>query len=181
MLGGLWPVAHVDPRLWDRIVATNLTASYRLIRSLEPLLRKSEAGRAIFLTSGAAARPRAFWGAYATTKAGMEAMVRAWADEIEHTSVRAVLAEPRRDAHPHAGRGLPGRGPRHPARPGRDRAYDRGDRGPGRPRPADRDPLFFELEGRPRGDLGGCDLAAFDLGDFGLNGARPALPALPLG
>jgi NAD(P)-dependent dehydrogenase (short-subunit alcohol dehydrogenase family) len=94
MLGGLWPVAHVDPRLWDRVVATNLTASYRLIRSMEPLLRKSEAARAIFLTSGAAARPTAFWGAYATTKAGMEAMVRSWADEIEHTCVRAVLLDP---------------------------------------------------------------------------------------
>lgn len=94
MLGGLWPVAHVDPRLWDRIIATNLTASYRLIRSLEPLLRASDAGRAIFLTSGAAAHPHAFWGAYAATKAGVEAMVRAWADEIEHTSVRAVLVNP---------------------------------------------------------------------------------------
>jgi NAD(P)-dependent dehydrogenase (short-subunit alcohol dehydrogenase family) len=94
ILGGLWPVAHVDPRRWDRIVATNLTATYRLIRSLEPLLRASDAGRAIFLTSGAAAHPTAFWGAYATTKAGMEAMVRAWADEIEHTSVRAVLLNP---------------------------------------------------------------------------------------
>jgi len=94
MLGGLWPVAHIDPRLWDRVIATNLTATYRLIRSLEPLLRASDAGRAIFLTSGAAAHPRAFWGAYATTKAGMEAMVRAWADEIEHTSVRAVLLNP---------------------------------------------------------------------------------------
>jgi NAD(P)-dependent dehydrogenase (short-subunit alcohol dehydrogenase family) len=94
MLGGLWPVAHVDPKLWDRVVATNLTATYRLIRSFEPLLRKSRAGRAIFLTSGAAANPRAFWGAYATTKAGMEAMVRAWADEIEHTAVRAVLVNP---------------------------------------------------------------------------------------
>ena len=93
MLGGLWPVAHVDPKLWDRVVATNLTAAYRLIRSLEPLLRKSEAGRAIFLTSGAAARPRAFWGAYAATKAGLEALVRAWADEIEHTNVRAVLVD----------------------------------------------------------------------------------------
>ena len=94
MLGGLWPVAHIDPRLWDRVVATNLTATYRLIRSLEPLLRASDAGRAIFLTSGAAAHPTAFWGVYATTKAGMEAMVRAWADEIEHTSVRAVLVNP---------------------------------------------------------------------------------------
>jgi NAD(P)-dependent dehydrogenase (short-subunit alcohol dehydrogenase family) len=94
MLGGLWPVAHVDPRLWDRVVATNLTATYRLIRSMEPLLRKSEAARAIFLTSGVAASPRAFWGAYATTKAGMEAMVRSWADEIEHTPVRVVLVNP---------------------------------------------------------------------------------------
>jgi NAD(P)-dependent dehydrogenase (short-subunit alcohol dehydrogenase family) len=94
MLGGLWPVAHIDPRRWDRVVATNLTATYRLIRSLEPLLRASDAGRAIFLTSGAAAHPTAFWGAYAATKAGLEAMVRAWADEIEHTSVRAVLVNP---------------------------------------------------------------------------------------
>jgi NAD(P)-dependent dehydrogenase (short-subunit alcohol dehydrogenase family) len=94
MLGGLWPVAHIDPRLWDRVVATNLTATYRLIRSFEPLLRKADAGRAIFLTSGAAAHPSAFWGAYATTKAGMEAMVRSWADEIEHTAVRAALVNP---------------------------------------------------------------------------------------
>jgi NAD(P)-dependent dehydrogenase (short-subunit alcohol dehydrogenase family) len=94
MLGGLWPVAHVDPRRWDRVVATNLTATYRLIRSFEPLLRASDAGRAIFLTSGAAAHPTAFWGVYATTKAGMEAMVQSWADEIEHTAVRAVLLNP---------------------------------------------------------------------------------------
>src|SRR5579863_4008140 len=94
MLGGLWPVAHVDPKLWDRIVATNLTATYRLIRSLEPLLRQSDRGRALFVTSGVAKRPRAFWGAYAATKAGLEAMVRCWADEIEHTSVRAVLVDP---------------------------------------------------------------------------------------
>ena len=94
MLGGLWPVSHVAPKIWDRVIATNLTASYRLIRSLEPLLRASEAGRALFLTSGRAVRPKAFWGLYATTKAGLEAMVRCWADEIEHTKVRAVLIDP---------------------------------------------------------------------------------------
>jgi NAD(P)-dependent dehydrogenase (short-subunit alcohol dehydrogenase family) len=93
-LGGLWPVAHVDPKLWDRVVATNLTATYRLIRAFEPLLRSSEAGRALFLTSSVAAKPRAFWGAYAATKAGLAALVQSWADEIEHTSVRAVLIEP---------------------------------------------------------------------------------------
>jgi len=94
MLGGLWPVAHLDPRQWDRVVATNLTAAYRLIRSFEPLLRASEAGRALILTCDIADRPRAFWGAYAATKAGLEALVRSWADEIEHTNVRAVLIDP---------------------------------------------------------------------------------------
>lgn len=94
MLGGLWPVAHIDPRLWDKVVATNLTCVYRLIRSTEPLLRLADAGRAIFLTSGRAARPKAFWGSYAATKAALEALVRCWADEIEHTQVRAVLVDP---------------------------------------------------------------------------------------
>jgi NAD(P)-dependent dehydrogenase (short-subunit alcohol dehydrogenase family) len=94
MLGGLWPVSHIDPQQWDRVVSVNLTSAYRLIRSMEPLLRQAEAGRAIFLTSGAAARPRAFWGGYAATKAGLEAMVRCWADEIEHTNVRPVLLNP---------------------------------------------------------------------------------------
>lgn len=94
VLGGLWPVAHLDPKLWDRAIAINLTAAYRLIRSFEPLLRQSEAARALFITSERAAHPQAFWGAYATTKAGVEAMVRCWADEIEHTSVRAALIDP---------------------------------------------------------------------------------------
>ncbi|MDR3509535.1 MAG: SDR family NAD(P)-dependent oxidoreductase [Caulobacteraceae bacterium] len=94
MLGGLWPVSHMDPQQWDRVVALNLTATYRLIRSLEPLLRQSQAGRAIFLTTGRVARPKAFWGAYAATKAGMESLVRCWADEIEHTEVRAIIVDP---------------------------------------------------------------------------------------
>ena len=94
MLGGLWPVAHMGPAHWDQIVAVNLTSAYRLIRSMEPLLRRSEAGRAIVLTTGVAERPRAFWGAYAATKAGLEALVRCWADEIESTPIRAVLLDP---------------------------------------------------------------------------------------
>jgi NAD(P)-dependent dehydrogenase (short-subunit alcohol dehydrogenase family) len=96
VLGGLRPMAHVDPKQWDMTLSINLTASYRIIRSFEPLLRQSEAGRALFLTSGRAVRPKAFWGLYAATKAGLEAMVRCWADEIEHTEVRAVLIDPGR-------------------------------------------------------------------------------------
>jgi NAD(P)-dependent dehydrogenase (short-subunit alcohol dehydrogenase family) len=72
----------------------NLTSSYRLIRSLEPLLRQSAAGRAIFLTSSAAVRPRAFWGAYAASKAGLEGLVKSWADELENTPIRPVLLDP---------------------------------------------------------------------------------------
>jgi NAD(P)-dependent dehydrogenase (short-subunit alcohol dehydrogenase family) len=94
MLGGLRPVAHVPPALWEKLVATNLTSAYRLIRSLEPLLRASDRGRAIFLTCGQAHAPTAFWGAYAATKAGLEAMVRSWADEVDNTPIRAILVDP---------------------------------------------------------------------------------------
>jgi NAD(P)-dependent dehydrogenase (short-subunit alcohol dehydrogenase family) len=94
ILGSLTPVSHLEPKHWDRVVAANLTAGYRLIRSMEPLLKAAPAGRAIFLTSGVATNPRAFWGAYAATKAGLEALVRAWADENEHTSLRAVILDP---------------------------------------------------------------------------------------
>lgn len=94
ILGPMTPVAHIEPNHWDKVVAVNLTASYRLIRSMDPLLRASEAGRAIFLTTGRVARPKAFWGPYGITKAGMEHMVRTWADELEQTPVRAVLLDP---------------------------------------------------------------------------------------
>ena len=137
ILGPMTPVAHIEPKHWDRVVAVNLTASYRLIRTTEPLLRASEAGRAIFLTTGRVAQPKAFWGPYGVTKAGMEHMVRTWADELEQTKVRAVLLEPRPHAHQDARGGHAGRGPSHPARPLRDRAADRG-AGAGRPRPAPR-------------------------------------------
>jgi NAD(P)-dependent dehydrogenase (short-subunit alcohol dehydrogenase family) len=94
ILGPMTPVSHIEPRHWDRTVAVNLTASYRLIRSVEPLLRAAPMGRAIFLTSGVAARPRAFWGPYGLTKAALENMVRTWADELESTPIRAVLLNP---------------------------------------------------------------------------------------
>jgi NAD(P)-dependent dehydrogenase (short-subunit alcohol dehydrogenase family) len=94
ILGPMTPVGHIEPQHWDRVVAVNLSASYRLIRSMEPLLRASEHPRAIFLTSGRAIRPKAFWGPYGVTKAGLEHLVRTWADELEQTNVRAVLLDP---------------------------------------------------------------------------------------
>jgi NAD(P)-dependent dehydrogenase (short-subunit alcohol dehydrogenase family) len=94
ILGPLTPVSHIEPAHWDRVVAVNLTAAYRLIRTTEPLLRAAPAGRGIFLTSSRAHKPRAFWGPYGATKAGLENLVRTWADELENTTVRAVLLEP---------------------------------------------------------------------------------------
>ena len=94
MLGGLRPIAHITPALWDRIVSTNLSSAFRLIRSLEPLLRASGSGRAVFITCEAAATPTAFWGAQAATKAGLEALARAWADETEVAGLRVMLVDP---------------------------------------------------------------------------------------
>lgn len=93
-LGGLSPISHVDPSHWDKLIALNLNASFRLIRTTERLLRVSEAGRAIFLTSGRVERPKAFWGPYGASKAALEHLVRTWADELENTAIRAVLVDP---------------------------------------------------------------------------------------
>lgn len=94
VLGALTPVSHVEPGLWDRVMTVNATASWRLIRSMEPLLKASDGGRAVFVTSSRAAEPRAFWGPYSASKAAMEAIVRAWADELENSRIRAIIIDP---------------------------------------------------------------------------------------
>ena len=93
-LGLVTPVAHLDVSVWDRAVAVNLTANFRLIRAMDPLLRAAPAGRAVFLTTGIAQAPRAYFGAYAASKAGLEALVRTYVDETEHTAVRCALLSP---------------------------------------------------------------------------------------
>ena len=93
-LGVLTPVSHLEPKTWDRALAVNMTANSRLIRSLDVLLRQSAAGRAIFFTTGAARNPQAFWGAYAASKAGLEALVETWRDETAITNLRPVLLSP---------------------------------------------------------------------------------------
>lgn len=94
ILGPITPVSHIEPKHWARVMDVNLTASYRLIRSAEPLLRASERPRAIFLTTSRAHNPKAFWGPYGASKAALENLVRTWADELEQTKIRAVLLEP---------------------------------------------------------------------------------------
>jgi NAD(P)-dependent dehydrogenase (short-subunit alcohol dehydrogenase family) len=93
-LGPLTPVSHIEPNHWTRVFEVNATATYRLIRAMERLLRASDAGRAIFLTTGRVARPKAFWGPYGASKSAMEAIVKTWADELEQTTIRAVLLDP---------------------------------------------------------------------------------------
>jgi NAD(P)-dependent dehydrogenase (short-subunit alcohol dehydrogenase family) len=95
-LGTLSPAGHITPRDWATVVTLNLTANWRLIRSLDPLLRASDAGRALFVTDAVARKPRAFWGAYATSKAGLEALVRVYADETARTKLRVNLVDPGR-------------------------------------------------------------------------------------
>ncbi len=94
ILGPLTPVAHLDPPAWDKVMAVNATATYRLIRATEPLLKSAPKGRALFLTTGRVVRPKAFWGPYGASKAAMEHIVRTWADELENTPVRAALVDP---------------------------------------------------------------------------------------
>lgn len=94
LLGTLTPMSHMDPKDWDKTLAVNVTANYRLIRSFEPLLRRSDAGRAIFVTSGAAHKCKPFWGAYSITKAALDAMMKTWAAEIEKTPIRVNSISP---------------------------------------------------------------------------------------
>lgn len=94
LLGTLGPLSHHDPKLWNDVMTVNVTANYRLIRTLEPLLKRSDAGRAIFVTSGAAERVSAYWGAYATSKAALNTMVLTWAAEMAKTNVRVNLLSP---------------------------------------------------------------------------------------
>ena len=90
MLGDLSPLGHIAPEDWDAIIALNLTANWRLIRSLDVLLRRSEAGRGIFVSSGVARSCKAYWGGYAVSKAALEALVKIWAAELENTSTARV-------------------------------------------------------------------------------------------
>lgn len=91
-LGELTPVHQFDDDLWRRVMAVNFDANRRLIRGLDPLLRASDAGRAIFVTSDRIGRP--YWGAYAAGKAALEAVALCWAAETKHTGMRINLVDP---------------------------------------------------------------------------------------
>ncbi|WP_413205587.1 SDR family NAD(P)-dependent oxidoreductase [Rhodospirillum sp. A1_3_36] len=111
LLGSLTPISHIKPTEWDQVIATNLTANYRLIRSFEPLLRQSDAGRAIFVTSGASDGRRPYWATYGITKGALEVMVKTWSQEILKTNIKANLINPGKTATGMRARAYPGENP----------------------------------------------------------------------
>ncbi len=93
-LGKLTPLAHVDPKVWDDALAINLTANYRLVRSMDSLLQAAPQGRAVFVTSGLAQKCLPYWGAYTVGKAALEALVKTYAGEVATTNLRVNCFSP---------------------------------------------------------------------------------------
>ena len=94
VLGRIAPLAHIPAKVWQETLDVNVTANWRLIRTLDPVLRRSEAARCVFITSGAATKLRANWGAYAISKAALNAMIVTYAAELGTANVRANLFSP---------------------------------------------------------------------------------------
>jgi NAD(P)-dependent dehydrogenase (short-subunit alcohol dehydrogenase family) len=95
LLGGLRPLTHIPSETWERVLAVNLTANWRLIRTLDPLLRRSDAGRVIFVTSSRVAQQgRAYWAPYSVSKAALEALAKTYANETADSDIKVNLVDP---------------------------------------------------------------------------------------
>ena len=94
VLGQLTPLAHLEPKTFQEVMEVNVTANWRLIRSLDPVLRQSDAGRVLFVTSGAARKHTPFWGAYAVSKAALESLALTYAAECETSKIKVNLLNP---------------------------------------------------------------------------------------
>ncbi len=111
MLGQLSPLGHISPKVWEDVLALNVTANWRLIRSLDPLLRQSPSGRALFMSSGAAHSRRPFWGAYSVSKAALEALAETYAKEVQKTAIRVAIVDPGRTRTAMRAQAMPGENP----------------------------------------------------------------------
>lgn len=95
MLGSLSPLPHVDPTAFDKLMALNVGANFRLLRAFDPLLRASDAGRVVAISSSLGQQPRAYWGPYAASKAALEALIATYADETRNISqIRTAIVDP---------------------------------------------------------------------------------------
>ena len=92
--GTFSPLGHIDPQLWGEVMDLNLTANWRLIRAMDPLLRAAPAGRAIFVTSRLGRDALPYYGPYAVSKTGLETLARVYAGEVARTAVRVNLIDP---------------------------------------------------------------------------------------
>jgi NAD(P)-dependent dehydrogenase (short-subunit alcohol dehydrogenase family) len=111
VLGVIAPIGHVEAKVFEKVMAVNVTGTWRLIRSVDPLLRLSDAGRAIILSSGAAHSAGAFWGPYAASKAAVEALARSWADETKNMPLRVNTVNPGRTRTAMRAQAFPGENP----------------------------------------------------------------------
>ena len=110
-LGKLTPVSHILDTDWVDVMAVNLAAAWRLIRSCAPVLAASDAGRAVFVTDARARAPSAYWGMYGASKAGLEHLVLTWAAEVRTTAMRVNLFDPGVVASRLRGNAMPGENP----------------------------------------------------------------------
>lgn len=94
VLGPSSPIGHIELKTFNDVMAVNVSANFQLIRCMEPLLRQSDAGRAVFITSGAASKATAYVSPYAASKAALETLARAWAQETANTKLRVNLFNP---------------------------------------------------------------------------------------
>ncbi len=117
MLGSLTPLGHVDAKEWQRVMDLNVNANFRLIRTLDPLLRASDAGRVIMVSSSLAHTPRAYWGAYAVSKAALESLAKVYAAETVTTNVRVNLIDPGATRTAMRAKAYPGEDPARPKNP----------------------------------------------------------------
>lgn len=111
VLGVIAPIGHVEAKVFDKVMAVNVTGTWRLIRSVDPLLRLSDAGRAIVMSSGAAHSARAFWAPYAASKAAVEALARSWADETKNMALRVNIVDPGATRTAMRAQAMPGENP----------------------------------------------------------------------
>ncbi|MBB3310933.1 NAD(P)-dependent dehydrogenase (short-subunit alcohol dehydrogenase family) [Rhizobium sp. BK196] len=94
VLGVISPIGHIEAKIFEKVMNINVNATWRLIRSVDPLLNRSDAGRAVIMSSGAAHKCRPFWSAYSASKAAVEALTRTWAGETQTTPLRITSVDP---------------------------------------------------------------------------------------
>lgn len=111
VLGTISPIGHVEAKVFEKVMTVNVTSTWRLIRSVDPLLRLSDAGRAIIISSGAAHSARAFWGPYAASKAAVEALMRSWAHETQSLPLRVNAVDPGATRTAMRAQAMPGENP----------------------------------------------------------------------